>query len=385
MTVYRWTGAVLVECGTVPTTPPTTTNRVRVSRIRAALASGGTTPPANPRDALVVGDYRPDVDQGGAIGVPVGPLPSATLVVFNGDYQATANNQIIENLDVYGRINVRGFTGVHVRNCIVRGTLTLGTQTGFIYSSSGANLGGLLVEDTRFQGRGNFFQEAMRGGNYTLRRVEIVVAADGIGLNSTVGNVTVEACWMHNGLYGEWTSAEEANGTRPRQSSYYTHNDGIQFHIGQNYLIRGNMIGGTRDPWIHHTGHANEIDAGDDQFNAAILVKQEVDNSTANHLGNILIEKNWLFGGSSTMNITTGATDSTGPKNYGTDWIIRNNRFIRSTWDSLLASRRLISGQAGLSSSQTYILRDPGIGVLSGNVFDDDGTPVPISAGQNNV
>jgi hypothetical protein len=256
---------------------------------------------------------------------------------------------------VFGSIHTGAFTNVVIRNCIVWGTLATGTDTSFIISSND-NGRGLIVEDCRLIGRGSAWCSGMRGGNYTIRRTEINNAPDGLCFTSQLGNVTAESCWIHNGLYLEWTASTP---NMPPGGNYYTHTDGVQFHRGKNYVIRGNMIGGVRVPGDHHTGMAAQIASGDDMYNAAFMIKQEVDNTLANKIENVLIENNWLMGGQSTINITSGRD------NTFSSTTIRNNRFIRSTW-----------GQ------QYYILRGPGLGVFSNNVFDDDGSPVPISNGQ---
>lgn len=391
MPAYLWDGTALIPLGGgVIVAPPVLTNRARLSRVSVTLASGVITPPTNPRAALVPGTYNPSLDQGGSIGLPVGVLPGSTLAVRQGDFVVTSNGQVVENLEIFGSVNCGSFSNPIVRNCRIWGTLRQGTDTSFVFGT-GSNLRGALIEDCDLFGRGSFFMQAGRGGGYTMRRCHVSGAVDGWGFTNTVGNVLLEANWAHNGLYGEWTQAQSSpqqggDGTYPYQIAYYTHNDGVQFHVGKNYTIRGNMIGGVREPWPHHTGHASEIDADDCQFNSAILVKQEVDNSAANKIENVLIESNWLMGGAATLNVTTDAGDATGPKNYLESVVIRNNRFIRSTWDNKLAARN--AQYPALGTAQRYVLRDPGLAVFSGNVmdgeFDANGAPVPVVIGQGN-
>ena len=218
------------------------------------------------------------------------------------------------------------------------------------------------MEDCRILGRNNPWCSATLTGNFTMRRTEVSNVPDGIGLRSIVGKVTVESSWIHNGFYMEWDATTP---NRPSGRSYYTHVDGVQFHRGSNYVIRGNMIGGARFVAKHHAGFEQQILAADDMYNAAFMIKQETGQRdriplASEIIHNVLIEKNWLMGGQATINITKGVGDV----NMFESTLIRNNRFIRSTW-----------------GPQYYILRAPGVGVFSGNVFDDDGTPVPISRG----
>ncbi len=295
------------------------------------------------------GTYRPD-------GTTTGPIPGTTLTTVSGDFNVTANNQLVQNLDINGRLNTGAFSNVVVRNCIIRGTAMTGADTEtYCIISANDNSRGLLVEDCRIVGRGNPWCSATGSGNYTIRRTEISNTPDGLGLRSALGNVTAEACWIHNGYFLEWDATTP---NRPAAGGYYTHVDGVQFHRGKNYVFRGNMIGGVRAPYDHHSGHQADIQAADDMYNAAFMIKQEVDNSLANKIENVLIEDNWLEGGASTINMASGRD------NDFSSTTIRNNRFIRSTW-----------------GAQYYILRPPGLGVFTNNVFDDDGTPVPITTG----
>ena len=163
----------------------------------------------------------------------------------------------------------------------------------------------------------------MRGGNYTIRRTEISNVPDGLCLTSALGNVRAEANWIHNGLYREWSSTTP---NMPYAGGYYTHTDGIQFHRGRNYTIRGNLIGGKRVPGAHHTGMADAISSGDDMYNSCIMIKQEVDSTWANKIENVLIERNWFVGGQASINLASGRLN-----NFETT-VIRYNRFLTSTW-----------------------------------------------------
>lgn len=303
--------------------------------------------PGAARRALVAGTYCPSAST-------TGPIPGTQLRRIDGDVVASADGQVIENLEVFGSINLRSFTGVTIRNCVVWGTMATGTDTAFIIFGS-ENGRSAVIEDCRLNGRGNVWCSGVRGGNYTMRRTEITNASDGVSLTSQIGNVTVEACWIHNGYYMEW-SADTPN--MPKQGGNYTHVDGVQFHRGKNYTFRGNMIGGTRCPAKYQTGALAQIQAADDMYNSAFMIKQEVDNTAANKIENVLIESNWLAGGGATINIASGRD------NTFSSLIIRNNRFVRSTW-----------------GPQMYILTPPGYGTLSNNVFDDDNQGVPISKG----
>jgi hypothetical protein len=369
----------------------------------AALASveglaNAATPPAagsqagatNPRDSLVYGEYKPDAST-------VGPLPGTVLQQFgtsatSTDFVATANNQVIQNMEIWGSVNLKSFTGVKIQNCRIHGTLARGVDTAHVFGSGG-NLRGATIVDCALVGRpvtvpasyngvanpdagavnqGNEWCCGIIGGNYTVLRTEMINTSDGLSLNSQVGNVTAKGCWIHNGWFNEWTPEQATPSGGPARyypystgTAHYTHVDGIQFHRGRNYTFVGNRIGGTRVPGDHNVtpSHKNAINSGDDMYNAALMIQQNVDNTDANKIENVLIDRNWLAGGTCTLNITL--TNG----NYFTSMQITNNRFTRSTW-----------GQ------QYYVLRQhdaAGVYVanFSGNVYEDDGTPVTITSG----
>lgn len=399
-----------------------------------------TPTPGTDRSTLVIGDYIPDA-------TTTGPLPGITLTDHAGDFVVTRNGQVIENLYIDGSINLGSFTNVIIRNVHGRGTATRGTDTAFVYGA-GDNLRGALIEDCLFEGKGNDWVSAMRGGNYTVRRTEFTGIPDGIGLTSQLGNVTIEGCWIHNGAYNEWEVEQGSNGGGTKYYPYavgttlaaksltdvtttagsatitsaaaawlnrdtnrtvrvagagpaggvltativtvnsatsvtlsatatasltnasttvdariwglYTHVDGVQFHRGKHYKIRGNRIGGTRVLGSHNVYPSQKavILTGDDMYNSAFMIKQEVDNTLANRIEDVIIELNFLAGGTATINFTSGND------NPFADTYIRDNKFYRSTW-----------------GGQTYMLCGPNIGHLSNNTFLDDGTAVPVTRG----
>jgi hypothetical protein len=105
---------------------------------------------ANPRDSLVYGEYKPDAST-------VGPLPGTVLQQFGSsttstDFVVTANNQVVENLEIWGNVNLKSFTGVTVRNCRIHGTLERGKSTGHVYGQ-GNDMRGATIVDCALVGR----------------------------------------------------------------------------------------------------------------------------------------------------------------------------------------------------------------------------------------
>jgi hypothetical protein len=232
------------------------------------------------------------------------------------------------------------------------------------------------------------------GANFRVRRTEVrnvqdpfnLVGPNGIDPVAVTDQETlIELCWIHKGDY--------ANNVYP-PSDGQPHSDPIQWNTGRNYTVRGNYIGGQRDMtgfWTWPTGGAapyvgEGYNAGDDFF-AALMLRQEVDNSDTNRLENILIEKNWFEGGAYGIN---HYYDPTRPNTFSTT-TVQDNRFIPrpvgSNWNRTYYGTGF--GQPSqlvvLPSSWYdgfYILRSNAItATYSNNVNDVTGAPVPIQNG----
>lgn len=354
------------------------------------VGGGATKLTRAQRDALVYGNYKPSA-------ASVGPVPEITLTQYGSpttstDFVVTANNQVVQNLEIWGGVDLKSFSNVTVRNCIIHGTLNRGSGTGHVFGA-GNNLRGATIIDSALVGRpvtvpasyngianpdagkvnlANEWVSGVLGANFTVLRTEITNTSDAISLVSPLGNVTVKGSWIHDGWMNEWgdSQASPSSGT-PRYYPYsagtihYTHVDGVQFHRGKNYVFVGNVIGGKRVKGEHNATPSQkpQINSGDDMYNAAMMIKQEVDDTAANKIENVLIDRNWFAGGSATINITWGRNNRFETLTFS------NNKFPRSTW-----------------GDQWYILRsrdDAGtpVGNFSNNTFEDDNTPVPITRG----
>jgi hypothetical protein len=295
------------------------------------------------RAALVPATYRPGA-------TTTGPLSCVPLTRHDGDLTINAANAVIEGLDIYGSVILgSSATNVTIRHSIVRGPVAADDKATFIGGGTGVyNRLGLTIEDSRIDlsGRENWFRDGIAGANFTLRRTEITRSVDGVGLVSPLGNVVIEASWIHDGAFFSWTA--DTPGPKPSFSDMKTHNDGVQFHRGRHYVLRGNMIGGVREA---------TPGTGDDYNNACLMISQGVDGTVANRLEDVLIEKNWFQGGAASINLAySNGNDLSGVT-------IRDNRF--------------------LPGRGYYILRGAGVNAaITGNVFDATGLPVTIAAGK---
>ena len=283
------------------------------------------------RKALVPGNYKPGAST-------TGPLPCVALKRIDGDYTISTPNAVVEGIEVYGSVILTAAaTNVTIRHSVFHGPpASSGAKTFGLHNYDG---GGLTIEDSHIDltGREEWKRDGIDGGNLTLRRNEIERGVDGVGLMTTYGDAVVEANWIHNGYYTSWPIGTPG----APQSDGHVHSDAIQLQRGGNYTIRGNLLGG--DPG-----------AGDAYNNAGMMIAQAVSANAVDHLGTVLIEKNWLQGGAAVINLAY--------KN-GNDLheiTIRNNRFLRS--------------------KGYYIYKNPEIKTaISGNVFDDTNQPVTIT------
>src|SRR5665213_761068 len=305
----------------------------------------------------------------------VGPrIAEASLTIYNGDITLTPSSNI-SGLDIYGTVTGRGGT---VTDCIIRGHDKPVSQDAMATGQS-FDFGGATFEWCRFDGTGreSTWNDCIDGGNYTARYCEFTRGVDGIGADA-VGNANIECCRIYNGYYTSWwddtngvvrtTSYTDFGGTTFNppflsQVSGDTHSDGMQIQGQSGWIVRGCYIGGVRgsaavnsqlDPTV--AGDYATIQAlnnGGDFVNTAIII-----NAIAVSPVGALIELNWLEGGNARLNMSTAGTDLL----QGVT--VQNNRFIRSTW-----------GGGGGFYIYAYANYQA---TLSNNVYDDDGTAVPI-------
>jgi hypothetical protein len=200
------------------------------------FGNGTTSPPSGPRSCPPYPAF-PDA-------TCTGVLPGIART-NTGSFQTTSDGQVIENLNVDGRITVN-HNNVLIRN--VKFT-SRGTAISILQKT------GLVVEDCEIDGTGATNGDpAIVHHNYTMRRCNIHSIGEGPRANE---NVVLEDNYMHS-----FTSFV-AQGA---------HQDCIQITSGTNIVIR------------HNTCLMN-VDGG----NAAIM--------TGSFSGDNLLEKNLLAGG----------------------------------------------------------------------------------------
>lgn len=294
------------------------------------------------RDSLVYGNYRPSE-------LNTGVLNLATLDTHTGDFVTTGHGQLVENLDITGRIKIR-HNGTTFKNCRAQGGLPNG-EAGFgtveafqartsptrfydcTFISNPATNPAVASLQTRNAATG------IQGQDFELYRCDISGGVDGVG--AQIRNVTIKGCKIHGLVW----YPDAHSGNTP------SHNDGIQVHGGTTFTIVGNSIE------VGQEGLAKK-------HTSAIIVTQD---SAAT--SNVVIDKNWLYslatqGCAVGINITQ--TGTYGPGAYTGTVQITNNRFSAlTTWES---------NHAALIDRNTY-----DIATISGNVYDETGLPAKVT------
>lgn len=400
----------------------------RMSGSALTSPGGSTTPPpsSGSRDLLVYGDYAPGLATTGPVSgttftvlgtgpsylgraisdyddpnCPYGVVANAADWSNGTDYRlnCTSSGQVIENVELWGSIDLNGKSNVTIRNCIIHGDQArTGAISPIINSSAGDDLLGLTLIDSKVVGRPiripdtyngvaldaaglidacNQYSNGMRGGNANIYRCEFVRLPDGIGLTSTLGQWNIAGNWIHRHAYVEWTFHDSASGPggwypTTKQTagnpnpSHYTHADCIQFHRGKHIRIWGNTLGnylggGCSGSYTHNAtefspprpSDRDKILACEDFYNSNFMIFQEVSSNLVDQIQDVVIHNNFLGGGVSTINWPSNVgVVSTSPNPNSNPW---PKRKVQDNWDDYT---------------------DIGIGVWHNRVRPDNGSPL---------
>ncbi|WP_250285408.1 MULTISPECIES: hypothetical protein [unclassified Frankia] len=257
-----------------PTSTPTPPAAIALAATPTTTASSQPTaaPPATPTATAAAGVPKtPTAAQPGAPApapAPASSFPNAgntgvpagvTLTDYTGPREITKANTVIQNARIKGggRLTISA-PGVVIRNSVISTDDTFGVS---VNSDQVANAS-VTVEDSEFIGSYDpqpADEMAIRGRNWTVRRVEIRGFRDGGGIDG--GNV-VEDSYLHDFVV----------------SSACEHIDGLQ------------GLGNTDNITIRH----NTIDIALDHCIAGVV--QLGTEYGSNH--NVTVDNNWLAGGS---------------------------------------------------------------------------------------
>lgn len=301
--------------------------------LKFALSIGAqtVTPPADQEELTDWGSWRPDEF---TAGVPDG----AELTLHEGNFTTSANNQVVENLHITGRVTIN-HDGVKFYRCQID-IGSPGTSSRIGAASLGSHATSTEFWDCTVSASVlNAYQStAIQGRDMKMYRCELTGTVDGVG--AQYGNVEIYGCWIHDlPHYFPDIPGGHADGT---------HNDGVQIHGGNSHY---RIIG-------------NSIEMGTDN-NAGIMINTDVGGGVVN---DIVISKNWII---SADNCASGInTGDTGITNL----TITDNVFSNpDTWYITVA------GAAGPVLLRHYLILDPNT-EYSGNTYEN-GDPAPYANG----
>lgn len=229
-----------------PVTPPTT-----------------PTPPKTPVTTPEPKPFAPNVKPGpDNTGVPAG----TKLKVHTGNLIITQDNAVVDSMDVRGFLKIKA-NNVTVKNTVVRGLNNKDYNMHLVQNTyGGKNL--KIIDSTIASMYPSPYVNGIVGMDFTLKRVDMYNVVDQV---SIIGdNVTIEDSWLHGNLH--YVNDPNWNGNP-------SHDDNIQISIGKNLRFTNNVLESTKS--------------------AAVMLTQD-----RGQVSNAVFTKNWLNGGSCTVNIS---------------------------------------------------------------------------------
>jgi hypothetical protein len=297
-----------------------------------AMPSMPSADDASPQAPSADGASPPASDSGGgnsAMGDAANPCPGAkpdatntgvppgvALTTVNQDVVVSQDGTMIDAQDIHGFLTIKA-SHVTVSRSIVRGHATSAT-TAIIRVDSGTDI---TIEDVEIAAASPSVDvDGLSAQNVVARRLNVHGGVDGMKLGS---NSTLECSYVHDLV---------SFASDPNQNGGATHNDAIQILSGTTIHIIGNQLVAAKDQ------------------NSAIQITEDF-----GVVSDVHIESNWADGGGCTYNFSHKGQSSLG------DLHTKGNRFGRNSFYNCPI----------LKSTQTTL-------DSQGDVWDDDGTPVPI-------
>lgn len=294
------------------------------------------------REAMVWGVDQPDSDNTGVLSTDIYD-PSRTVV--SGNLTVPAGDVTYVDYDFEGRVSVTSAGRKYFRNCKFFGASGPATEQGLLHVTN-ASVSNVIVEDCDFiPSTPTAYFSGILGHHFTARRCKIRHCVDGIGVYNTAAptavlGVLVEMCYI---VDHSWFA------TAPGQTDG-SHTDGCQIQGGAGMILRGNYFGGTHDPTVGDSPWSRLSDPSYRSV-SALMVTPNVGAVTAMN-----VERNWFGGGEICCNLTKSTNAG---NNLGS---LLDNRFDRNQY----------------YATHTIDIRTGAYYTASGNVYDDDGTPVRV-------
>lgn len=221
------------------------------------------TPAPTPAPSPEPKPYAPNTKPGSHnTGVPAG----TKLTVLNKGLTITKDGTVVDGMDIRGFVRVKA-NNVTIKNSIIRGLNNSDYNMHLVQNSTGGkNL--KIVDSTLASMYPSPYVNGIVGMDFSLKRVDIYNVVDQV---SIIGdNVTIEDSWLHGNLH--YVNDPNWNG-KP------SHDDNIQISIGKNLRFTNNVLESTKS--------------------AAVMLTQD-----RGQVSNAVFTKNWLNGGSCTVNIS---------------------------------------------------------------------------------
>jgi hypothetical protein len=245
-----------------------------------------------------------------------GVPPGVALTTVAQDVVVTQDGTVIDAEDIQGFLTIKA-SHVTVMRSIVRGRATSAT-TAIVRIDSGTDI---TIEDVEIAAATPSVDvDGFSAQNVVARRLNIHGGVDGAKVGS---NTTLECSYIHDLV---------SFASDPNQGGGATHNDAIQILSGTGIHIVGNQLVAAMDQ------------------NSAIQITEDF-----GVVSDVHIESNWADGGGCTYNFSHKGQTSLG------DLHTQGNRFGRNSFYNCPI----------LKSTKTTL-------DSQGDVWDDDGTPVPI-------
>lgn len=312
-------------------------------------------------DAFVLGETKPYGANTGMRTLTTSTSSGGTLYIDSGG--TVESPRLFERVRFERRVVVRT---AHVRfvDCEFVGQTTPGTSHTYLVDCGNANAADVRFDFCTFRPQTNsvYWADCVGGHSYSLWRCDLSGCVDCVAVNRATGataNVTIEGCYLHGMAF----YAGAATG----QSDLQTHNDCIQLHnLGafESITIRGNTLDGRIDPTIGD--YAPPVYSGSDLVSGYPWYGQGLwglssimfsPPGSATLIEDFVVDRNWISGGAVGLNMA-GFTGS------GHSIKVTGNRWGR---DFRLGEQYSIIKQSGFHFT--------GDSELTGNTYEDDGTP----------
>jgi hypothetical protein len=232
----------------------------------AVSDSSGSTSPSSSAPSISLASTRA-VATTTAVATSAGSgftaLPNVSRKIVNGDITANQAGQVIDSVDVHGRIIVKA-PNVTIKNSIVRGA-DGGSANGLVDAMSGQT--GLKIYDTKIAAtKANSTVNGIMGWNFELHNVDISNVIDSVDIAGS--NVVIADSWLHNNVH-------YANDTSHADGS---HDDNVQILGGSNITITRTSLSGA--------------------WNAAVMIAPDRAS-----ISNVAMTGNQIDGGGCSINI----------------------------------------------------------------------------------